>query len=278
QSIESQFETAGEEALSGFGDGSIYLEKFLAEPRHIEFQILGDRYGRVIQLGERDCSIQRRHQKLLEEAPSPALTSDLRQKMGSAAVKLAEHVEYQNAGTVEFLLDREGGFYFMEMNTRIQVEHPVTEMVTGVDLLKMQLRLAAGERLELPDNLHARGHAIECRINAEHPETFVPSPGRVRTFHPPGGPGVRVDTHVYEGYVIPPFYDSMVAKVIAHGGTRAEAISRMQRALDFFVIEGVETTLGLHRRILRDRRFREGDLSTRFIEQFQGKMAKVAEG
>ncbi len=278
RAIESQFATASEEALAGFGDGSIYLEKFLVEPRHIEFQVLGDRYGRVIHLGERDCSLQRRHQKLLEEAPSPALTPELRRQMGEAAVRLAEHVDYQNAGTVEFLLDQDGSFYFMEMNTRIQVEHPVTEMVTGVDLVKMQLALAAGERLELPDNLQARGHAIECRINAEHPETFTPSPGRVETFHLPGGPGVRVDTHVYEDYVIPPFYDSMIAKLVAHGQTRAEAISRMERALDFFVIEGVDTTRELHRKILRDRGFRGGEVSTRFIERFQGKMAKVAEG
>lgn len=270
RSMEDQFGTAREEAVAGFGDGSIYLEKYLVEPRHIEFQVLGDRFGHVIHLGERECSIQRRHQKLIEEAPSPALDEELRAEMGEAAVRLARQVDYHNAGTIEFLLDRDGSFYFMEMNTRVQVEHPVTEMTTGVDLVKEQLRVAAGEKLTIPNGLKHRGHAIECRINAEHPETFVPSPGDVTTFHPPGGPGIRVDTHVYDGYRIPPHYDSLVAKLIAHGKDRDEAIQRIQRALDFFVIEGVHTTLDLHRRIVRDQRFLDGDLSTRFMEIFQG--------
>ena len=270
RSMESQFVTAREEALAGFDDGSIYLEKYLVEPRHVEFQVLADRFGHVIHLGERECSIQRRHQKLVEEAPSPALDEELRAEMGEAAVRLARQVDYHNAGTIEFLLDRDGSFYFMEMNTRVQVEHPVTEMTTGVDLVKEQLRVAAGEKLTILDGLKHRGHAIECRINAEHPETFVPSPGDVTTFHPPGGPGIRVDTHVYDGYRIPPHYDSLVAKLIAHGKDRDEAIQRIQRALDFFVIEGVHTTLDLHRRIVRDQRFLDGDLSTRFMEIFQG--------
>ena len=270
RSMEGQFGTAREEALAGFDDGSIYLEKYLVEPRHIEFQVLGDRFGHIIHLGERECSIQRRHQKLIEEAPSPALDEELRTEMGNAAVRLAREVDYHNAGTIEFLLDRDGSYYFMEMNTRVQVEHPVTEMTTGVDLVKEQLRIAAGEKLTIPNGFKHRGHAIECRVNAEHPETFIPSPGDVTTFHPPGGPGIRVDTHVYDGYRIPPHYDSLVAKLIAHDKDRDEAIRRLERALDFFVIEGVDTTLDLHRRIVRDRRFQEGDLSTRFMEIFQG--------
>ncbi|MGB6362142.1 MAG: acetyl-CoA carboxylase biotin carboxylase subunit [Thermoanaerobaculia bacterium] len=277
--LASQFETASHEALKAFGDGSIYLERFLMEPRHIEFQIFGDKYGRVIHLGERECSIQRRHQKLIEEAPSPALTAELRQQMGDAAVKLAAAAGYTNAGTVEFLLDRDGRFYFMEMNTRIQVEHPVTEVVTGTDLVKLQIQVAAGERLTLPDALVARGHAIECRINAENSETFNPSPGRISTFHPPGGPGIRVDTHVYEDYFIPPHYDSLLAKLIAYGRDREEAIARMERALDFFVVDGVDTSIPLHQKIMRDSRFRAGNISTRFMERFLHKTpAGVASG
>ena len=275
--LASQFETASQEALKAFGDGSIYLERFLMEPRHIEFQIFGDKYGRVIHLGERECSIQRRHQKLIEEAPSPALTAELRQQMGEAAVKLAEAAGYTNAGTVEFLLDRDGSFYFMEMNTRIQVEHPVTEVVTGTDLVKLQIQVAAGERLTLPDALVARGHAIECRINAENAETFNPSPGRIDTFHSPGGPGIRVDTHVYEDYFIPPDYDSLLAKLIAYGRDREEAVARMERALDFFVVDGVDTSIPLHQKIMRDPRFRAGNISTRFMERFLHKTpTKVA--
>jgi acetyl-CoA carboxylase biotin carboxylase subunit len=266
--LENQFNTASEEALKAFGDGSIYLERYLVEPRHIEFQILGDSYGRVIHLGERECSIQRRHQKLIEEAPSPVLTPLLRDQMGTAAVKLAESVGYENAGTVEFLLDHDGRFYFMEMNTRIQVEHPVTEVVTGQDLVKWQIRLAAGERLTLPDSVPVKGHAIECRINAEDPRRFTPSPGRIESYHQPGGPGIRVDTHVYGGYFIPPYYDSLIAKLVAYGENREEAIVRMERALEFFVVEGVQTSIPLHQRIMRDARFRSGNVSTRFMERF----------
>ena len=277
--LASQFETASQEALKAFGDGSIYLERFLMDPRHIEFQIFGDKYGRVIHLGERECSIQRRHQKLIEEAPSPALTEEMRQEMGDAAVKLSAAAGYTNAGTVEFLLDRDGSFYFMEMNTRIQVEHPVTEVVTGTDLVKLQIQVAAGERLTLPDALVARGHAIECRINAEHAETFAPSPGRVETFHAPGGPGIRVDTHVYEDYFIPPHYDSLIAKLISYGRDREEAVARMERALDFFVVDGVDTSIPLHQKIMRDPRFRAGNISTHFMERFLHKTpAKVAGG
>jgi acetyl-CoA carboxylase biotin carboxylase subunit len=276
--LAGQLETASEEASRAFGDGSIYLEKYLVEPRHIEFQILGDRFGRVVQLGERECSIQRRHQKLIEEAPSPALSDDLRTRMGEAAVRLAEYVGYQNAGTVEFLLDRDDSFFFMEMNTRIQVEHPVTEVVTGLDLVKQQLKIAAGEPLDVGDGVKLRGHAIECRINAEHPATFTPSPGRITTFHPPGGPGVRVDTHAYEDYVVPSYYDSLVAKLVAFGSDREEALLRMERALDFFVIEGVDTSIELHRQIIQDPRFRSGKFSTRFMEHFRITDPDAAQG
>ena len=270
EELEAQLSTASQEAQAAFGDGSIYMEKFLEEPRHIEFQIFGDSHGTVIHLGERECSIQRRHQKLIEESPSPALTPDLRQEMGEAAVSLARKVGYENAGTIEFLLDTDGRFYFMEMNTRIQVEHPVTELVMGVDLVKMQLQVAAGHRLQVSSGLRPRGHAIECRVNAENSQTFRPSPGKIETFHPPGGPGVRVDTHAYEHYVIPPYYDSMIAKLIVHDQTREDAIARMSRALDFFVIEGVDTSIPLHRRIMDDPAFREGRLSTKFMERFLG--------
>jgi acetyl-CoA carboxylase biotin carboxylase subunit len=267
EALDSQFVTARQEAEKGFGSSAVYLEKYLVEPRHIEFQVFGDRTGKAIHLGERECSIQRRHQKLVEEAPSPALSKELRTRMGEAAVQLTAAASYENAGTVEFLLDHDGGFYFMEMNTRIQVEHPVTEMVTSLDLVKMQIEIAAGEPLRVDSGLKARGHAIECRINAEHPVSFVPSPGQIETFHPPGGPGIRVDTHAYEDYVVPPHYDSLVAKLIAHGRDRNEAIARIQRALDFFIIEGIDTTIPLHQRIVRDARFRAGKLSTRFMER-----------
>ncbi|MDX1644881.1 MAG: acetyl-CoA carboxylase biotin carboxylase subunit [Thermoanaerobaculia bacterium] len=267
EQLEGQFKTARQEAEKAFGDGSIYLEKYLVEPRHIEIQVFGDRYGKRIHLGERECSIQRRHQKLVEEAPSPALEPELRRAMGEAAVRLAEAAEYENAGTVEFLLDQDGSFYFMEMNTRIQVEHPVTELVTGVDLVKLQIRVAAGEALPIDSVERPRGHAIECRINAEDPVSFRPSPGPLETFHVPGGPGVRVDTHAYEDYVIPPHYDSLVAKLITYGEDRHEARARMERALDFFVVEGIQTSIDLHKRILRDPRFRAGQLSTRFMER-----------
>ena len=278
EEIEGQFATASNEALTAFGNGSIYIEKYLEEPRHIEFQVFGDAYGNVIHLGERECSIQRRHQKLIEEAPSPALTPELRARMGEASVKLARAVGYQGAGTIEYLLDLDGSFYFMEMNTRIQVEHPVTEMVSGVDLVKLQIRIAAGEPLTIPNGLAPRGHAIECRVNAEDPVTFVPSPGRLTTFHLPGGPGVRVDTHGYEDYFIPPNYDSLVAKLIVHAGSREEAVARMKRALDFFVVEGIKTSIPLHREILEDEEFRAGRLSTRFMERFaERRRLKAAE-
>ena len=274
--LEKSFATASSEAEKAFGDGSIYLERFLEEPRHIEFQVFGDRHGNVIHLGERECSIQRRHQKLIEESPSPALNTELRERMGEASVRLCRHVGYVNAGTIEYLLDRDGRFYFMEMNTRIQVEHPVTEMVTAVDLVKTQIRVAAGERLTVRSAMQPRGHAIECRINAEDPRTFAPSPGKLVTFHLPGGPGVRVDTHGYEDYVVPPHYDSLVAKLIVHAGSRDEAIARMQRALDFFVVEGIKTSIPLHREILRDPVFRSGRLSTRFLEGFVARREKAS--
>ncbi len=274
--IEDQFNTGRAEAAKAFGDGSLYLEKYLENPRHIEFQVFGDHDGKVIHLGERECSIQRRHQKLVEESPSPMMTPELRHEMGEAAIRLCEAVDYVNAGTIEFLVDASGSFYFMEMNTRIQVEHPVTEMVTGVDLVKLQIRVAAGAKLELPREVGATGHAIECRINAENSQTFVPSPGRLQTFHVPGGPGIRVDTHAYEHYVIPPFYDSLVAKLIAYGSDRAEAIARMERALDFFVIEGIDTSIPLDREICRDHVFRAGDLSTGFMERFRNEREEKA--
>jgi acetyl-CoA carboxylase biotin carboxylase subunit len=268
EEIEGQFNTASEEAQRAFGDGSIYMEKYLVEPRHIEFQVFGDKHGHVVHLGERECSIQRRHQKLIEEAPSTALTPELRDEMGTAAVALCKSVGYENAGTIEFLLDSDGRFYFMEMNTRIQVEHPVTEMVTGIDLVKLQIQVAMGEEMAIRNGLKPRGHAIECRVNAENPDTFTPSPGPLKTFHLPGGPGTRVDTHGYEDYVIPPHYDSLVAKLIVHDRSRTEAIQRMRRALDFFVVEGIQTSIPLHKRILRDPDFVAGKLSTRFMERF----------
>jgi acetyl-CoA carboxylase biotin carboxylase subunit len=278
EDLAGQLAAAREEAEKAFGDGSVYLEKYLVEPRHIEFQVFGDQHGRVIHLGERECSIQRRHQKLIEESPSPALNAELREEMGAAAVRLCEAVGYENAGTIEFLLDSDGRFYFMEMNTRIQVEHPVTEMVTGLDLVKMQIEVAVGRKLEIPNGLKPRGHAIECRVNAENPDTFAPSPGPLKTFHLPGGPGTRVDTHGYEDYVIPPYYDSLVAKLIVHDRTRDYAISRMCRALDFFVVEGIHTSIPLHRRILRDPEFAAGRLSTRFMERFLQREARAASG
>jgi acetyl-CoA carboxylase biotin carboxylase subunit len=267
EEAEDLFRRASEEALRAFGDGSIYLEKYLVEPRHIEFQVLGDRHGTVVHVGERECSIQRRHQKLIEEAPSPALTPELRREMGASAVRLAEAVGYENAGTIEFLLDVDGSFYFMEMNTRIQVEHPVTEMVSGVDLVKQQIRIAAGEKIDpsLAGEFVPRGHAIECRINAEHPQTFTPSPGRITGLNLPGGNGIRVDTAAYQDGVIPPYYDSLLAKLIAHGADRTEAIARMRRALDMFVVEGIYTSIPLHKRILEHPEFAAGAIDTGFL-------------
>jgi acetyl-CoA carboxylase biotin carboxylase subunit len=263
------FQLARSEALAAFGDDAVYLERYLARPRHVEIQVMGDRHGRLAHLNERDCSVQRRHQKLIEEAPSPALTPELRERMGAAAVKLAERIGYVGAGTVEFLLDEDGSFYFMEMNTRIQVEHPVTEMTTGWDLVKEQIRAAAGEPLSIPpQGLSLRGHAIECRVNAEDPERdFPPCPGVVTVFHPPGGPGVRVDTHLYAGYTVPPYYDSLIAKVIVHGNDRAEALLRMHQALDGFIVEGVTTTIPFLARVIQNDAFQRGEVDTKFLER-----------
>lgn len=263
------FGLAQNEALAAFGNGAVYIEKYLEHPRHVEIQVLGDTHGRVVHLGERDCSIQRRHQKLVEESPSPALTEELRQRMGGAAVALAARIGYLGAGTVEFLLDPSGDFYFMEMNTRIQVEHPVTEMVTSFDLVKEQIRIAAGEPISYRgDGTKLRGHAIECRINAEDPaHNFQPCPGLITAYHPPGGPGVRVDAHIYAGYTVPPYYDSLLAKVIVHGNTRAEALARMTQALDGFILEGITTTIPFLGRVIRHPDFIAGDVDTRFLER-----------
>jgi len=267
--LSGAYETARAEAEKAFGSSEVYLEKYLDAPRHIEFQIFGDLHGNIQHLGERECSIQRRHQKLIEEAPSPVLTPELRREMGAAAIAAAKAVHYTNAGTIEFLLDAQDRFYFMEMNTRLQVEHPVTEEVTGLDIVKEQIAVAAGQPLSFAGKeLAPRGHAIEFRVNAEDPVTFAPSPGKVTAFHPPAGIGVRVDTAAYQGYVIPPHYDSLIAKLIVNGRDRAEAISRARRALDFFVIEGIKTSIPMHRKILDDPDFVEGRLSTRFMERF----------
>ena len=267
--LNTAIETASTEAAAAFKDGSVYLERFLEEPRHIEIQVLADEYGSCIHLGERECSIQRRHQKLLEEAPSPVLSAELRNEMGNAAVQACHELGYASAGTVEFLLDKDNKFYFMEMNTRIQVEHPVTEMVTLADIVRNQIRIAEGETLGYTqDDLLIVGHAIECRINAENPETFAPSPGLITAFNLPGGPGVRVDTYVYSGYSVPPFYDSLIAKVIVHARTRELAIARMKRALEAMVVEGIKTTIPLHLKILDDPNFRAGNFSTSFMDGF----------
>jgi acetyl-CoA carboxylase biotin carboxylase subunit len=265
------FSLARSEALSAFGNGDVYVEKYLTRPRHVEFQILGDTHGNVIHLGERDCSVQRRHQKLIEEAPSPAVTPELRERMGEAAVRGAKAIDYVGAGTIEMLLDEDRSFYFMEMNTRIQVEHPVTEQLTGVDLVKEQIRVAAGEPLSVRTLPPLRGHVIECRINAEDPARgFQPSPGRIDVFHPPGGPGVRLDTHVYAGYAVPPFYDSLLAKLIVQGRDRDEALKRMHMALESFIIEGVKTTSSFLARVMTHEKFRAGDVDTKFLEREPG--------
>jgi acetyl-CoA carboxylase biotin carboxylase subunit len=270
ETFEKLFRQARNEAEAAFGNPGVYLERLIARPRHIEFQVFGDRFGRVVHLGERDCTIQRRHQKLIEEAPSPALTPELREEMGRCAIKAAEAIEYVGAGTVEFLLDEDRRFYFIEMNTRIQVEHPVTEVTTGFDLLKEQIRVAAGEPLSFPEEqVTHRRHAIEFRINAEDPERdFAPCPGQIETFHAPGGPGIRMDTHVYTGYHMPPFYDSLLGKLIVSGNTREEAIVRAQHSLDSFVIEGIPTTIGLLARITRDPNFVSGEVDTGFVARF----------
>ena len=266
--LQNQFDTARNEAERAFGDAAVYLEKYLERPRHIEIQVFGDMHGRVVSLGERECSIQRRHQKLIEESPSPALTDEMRREMGDAAIRLCQAVNYVNAGTIEFLF-QDGAFYFMEMNTRIQVEHPVTEEVTGIDLVKEQIRVAAGEPLSVPTgDFRLRGHAMEFRVNAEDPVTFAPNPGKIRELHLPGGPGVRVDTHIYRDYNVPPHYDSLLAKLVIRGKDRMETIARARRALEQFVVEGVKTTIPLHRAILNNEQFIRGDISTRFMDKF----------
>jgi acetyl-CoA carboxylase biotin carboxylase subunit len=269
-SFAKEYHVARAEAEKTFGNGSVYIEKFVQNPRHIEFQILADSHGKVLHLGERDCSVQRRHQKLIEESPSPFLTSDLRKRMGKAAVRAAEAAEYENAGTIEFIVDAKGEFYFIEMNTRIQVEHPVTEEVTGIDLIKEQIRIAAGEKLNLDQkDIEFRGHAIECRINAEDPaRNFIPSPGTIGLYYAPGGHGVRVDSHVYSGYTIPPYYDSMIGKLIAHGENRKTALERMYRALSEYLIRGIKTTIPLHKAILSDPIFIAGKATTAYLEEF----------
>jgi acetyl-CoA carboxylase biotin carboxylase subunit len=267
--LSNAVKTAQREAEAAFGVGDVYLEKYVESPRHIEFQILGDRFGTVVHLGERECSIQRRHQKLIEESPSPALSEKMRRKIGGVVIDAAKAVQYTNAGTFEFLMDPSGHFYFMEANTRLQVEHPVTEMVTGIDIVKEQIRIAAGERLGFKQSdVTFTGHSIECRVNAEDPETFVPSPGLIHAFSVPGGPGVRLETLAHPECMISPYYDSMIAKVIVHGRHRKEAIARMRRTLEMTIVEGIKTTIPLHLEILNDADFAAGKLSTAFMDQF----------
>ncbi len=268
--LHGNLELAQTEALNAFKNGSVYIERYIERPRHIEIQVLADEHGNVIHLGERECTIQRRHQKLLEEAPSPVISPELRDKMGAVAVKACQEIGYSSAGTFEFLLDEDDSFYFMEMNTRIQVEHPVTEMVTLADIVRNQIRIATGEEVGYTqDEVQIVGHSIECRINAEDPVKFTPSPGKITAFNIPGGPGVRVDTAVYPGYVVPPYYDSMIAKLIVHARTRELAIARMQRALEMMVVEGIKTTIPLHRKIMADENFQKGNFSTKFMEEFK---------
>jgi acetyl-CoA carboxylase biotin carboxylase subunit len=269
--------TAQREAEAAFGNGDVYVEKYLENPRHIEFQIIGDHHGNVVHLGERECSIQRRHQKLIEESPSPALSDKIRKKMGGIVVDAAKAVQYTNAGTFEFLMDGDGRFYYMETNTRLQVEHPVTEMVTGIDLVKEQIRIAAGERLSFKQSeVTFTGHSIECRVNAEDPETFAPSPGTIHAFSVPGGPGVRIDTFAHAECTVPPYYDSMIAKIIVHGRDRQEAIARMRRVLEMTVIEGISTSVPLHLKILHEADFQAGRLGTSFMERFMPKQKKTS--
>ncbi|MBN1405461.1 MAG: acetyl-CoA carboxylase biotin carboxylase subunit [Candidatus Omnitrophica bacterium] len=270
--LASAFYMAKAEAEAAFGIGDLYIEKYIEQPRHVEFQILADEYKHVVQLGERDCTVQRRYQKLIEESPSPAVDSKLRKKMGDTVIKAIKNIHYINAGTMEFLLDKHENFYFMEINARIQVEHPVTEMVTGIDLIKEQIRIASGEKLTLQqEKIEFNGHAIECRINAEDPENkFMPQPGRIDTYHAPGGKGVRVDSHVYVGYDVPPYYDSLIAKLITHGKSRQEAIFTMQRALDEFIVEPIKTTLSFHKRVFNDQAFIEGNINTGYVDKLLG--------
>lgn len=268
-SLISSFRTARMESLAAFGDDEVFIEQYCESPRHVEIQIMADQFGNVIHLGERECSIQRRHQKILEEAPCPALDGRLRNRMGDAAVKLAKAIRYTGVGTVEFLLDSNNKFYFMEMNTRVQVEHPVTEMVTGIDIVKEQIKLAAKRRLRIKQRaVQMRGHSIECRVNAEDPDTFLPSPGKIEELIFPGGPGVRVDSGVYQGSMVPPYYDSLLAKIIVHADTRAEAITRMERALDEFHIKGIKTNVPLHQKILKDHDFIAGNTDINFISRY----------
>jgi acetyl-CoA carboxylase biotin carboxylase subunit len=270
QELPAMYQQASTEAANAFGNGDMYMEKFIERPRHIEFQVLADEHGSVMSLGERECSIQRRHQKLIEEAPSLMVTPKLRDELGKTIKKALENIGYWNAGTIEFLMDEDGKIYFIEMNTRIQVEHCVTEMVTGIDLVKAQLRIAAGEKLSsiITKPVEIRGHAIECRINAEHPEKFTPSAGKITAFNLPGGNGVRVDTAQYAEGVVPPYYDSLIAKLICHGSDRVEAMDKMQRALSQFVVQGIHTTIPLHQKIFADAEFRAGQFDTKFMERF----------
>src|SRR5580693_5210933 len=270
EELPSMYQQASTEAANAFGNGDMYMEKFIERPRHIEFQVLADEHGHVMSLGERECSIQRRHQKLVEESPSVKVTPELRERIGGILTKTLGSIGYMNAGTVEFLMDEDGSLYFIEMNTRIQVEHPVTEMTTDVDLVKSQIMIAAGEKLSsvITQAVVSRGHAIECRINAEHPERFTPSAGKITVFNTPGGTGVRVDTAAYAEGVIPPYYDSLIAKLVVRGRDRAEAISRMSRALDMFVVEGIYTSIPLQKRIMADEDFRAGNIDTKFMERF----------
>jgi acetyl-CoA carboxylase biotin carboxylase subunit len=270
EEMEQKFLSASAEAEAAFGDGRLYLEKFITKPKHIEVQVLGDEYGNITHLFERECSLQRRHQKVVEEAPSPSITEEQRRKLLDYAVKAAKHINYRSAGTLEFLMDENGDFYFIEMNTRIQVEHPTTEMITGVDIVKAQILIAMGEKLPVDTkNLRINGHSVEARINAEDPENnFAPSPGKIELLHKPGGPGVRVDTHIYQGYTIPPYYDSLIAKLITWGNDRNEAISRMKRALSEFVISGIKTNIGLHLEIMNRPEFLSGKFYTYSLEKW----------
>jgi acetyl-CoA carboxylase biotin carboxylase subunit len=270
------FHAANTEAANAFGNGELYMEKFIERPRHIEFQILADEHGHVATLFERECSIQRRHQKLIEEAPSLMVTPKMREEIGKTLCRCLADIGYQNAGTIEFLMDEDRQLYFIEMNTRIQVEHPVTEAITGIDLVKAQLRIAAGERLDtiLPEKIEIKGHSIECRINAEHPQKFTPSAGKITAFNVPGGNGVRVDTAQYAEGVVPPYYDSLIAKLIVHGVDRAEAIAKMERALSQFVVQGIETSITMHQEIFADADFRAGEFDTKFMERFLARRAE----
>ena len=266
--LEMLMKQAGNEAKAAFGDDTVYIEKYLGDPRHIEFQVFGDGNGKAVHLGERDCSLQRRHQKVLEEAPSPVISAAQREQMGQIVVKAMADMGYRGAGTIEFLYENDE-FYFIEMNTRLQVEHPVTEMITGIDLVREQIRIAAGEGLSVTqDQIQFRGHAIECRINAEDPRTFAPSPGQVTRFHAPGGMHVRVDSGLYQGYKVPPYYDSMIAKLIVYGSTRERCIMRLRRALEEFVIEGMKTTIPLHQILTRDPEFLNGDYTIKWLEEW----------